>query len=205
MCLKPEKQRWKAGFCLPATNSIIPVSKTQFLKFSQNLRRKRIHTFLSRHPCHVCLPCKRTAADDFWADFYCSSVVRHSCGIGVAPGCIPRSVTCCEGLQGCASDSRLIYVFSIIFPCGRSCQVCTALFSCKAHKLSGISLHPDFTHCSKCSQLKGLLLSACLGNPFQDPGYGAFPQAAEVPRSAYFTFLCSDRMNLVIPISVVLL
>lgn len=119
----------------------------------------------------------------------------------VAPGCIPHTVTCREGLQGCASDSRLIYVFSIIFLYGCSCQVCTALFSWEANKLSAIFLHQDFTHCNKLSQMKGLLLSACLGNAFQDPGYRAVPQAAEAPGSAYFTFLYPDMVNLVVPFS----
>lgn len=133
--------------------------------------------------------------------------VLHWWGIAVesrvAPGCIPHTVTCCKGLQGCTNDSRLIYVFSIIFLYGCSCQVCTVLFSWEANKVSAVFLHQDFTHCNKLSQMKGLLLSACLENTFQDPGYRAFPQAAEAPGSAYLTFLCSDMANLVIPISFV--
>lgn len=35
----------------------------------------------------------------------------------------------------------------------------------------------------------------------RDPGYGAFPQAAGAPGSADFTFLYSDTVNSVLPIS----
>lgn len=121
----------------------------------------------------------------------------------VAPGCIPHTVTCCKGLRGCTSDSRLIYGFSIIFLYGCSCRVRTVLFSWEANKLSAIFLHQDFTHCSKLSQMKGLLSSACLENTFQDPGYRAFPQAAGAPGSAYLTFLYSVTANPVITISFV--
>lgn len=139
-----------------------------------------------------------------WMIFWMIFSVLRWWGIAVesrvALGCIPHTVICCKGLQGCASDSRLIYVFSIIFLCGCSCQVHTVLFSWEANKLCAIFLHQDFTHCNKLSQIKGLLLSSCLGNTFQDPSYRAFPQATEAPGSAYFVFLYSDLVNLVIPI-----
>lgn len=177
--------------------------KTDLFKNQSNLGERKNPHFASQSPCHTYCPCKCSKLDDFLDGFHCGFLVRHSCGIrgGTRPH-TPHSHMLQGPVRPC-DDSGLIYVFSIILHCGCSCQVCTALFSWGANKLSAIFLHQDFTHCYKLSQMKEDFCCLPVLNTFKDPGYGVFPQAAETPESAYSTFLCTATVNLVTQIAFV--